>query len=318
MTPKPSGKNHCGGDLCASEDASSHHDESGCGCACELRCGPWNDWLERQSGKINPVILFRSGSLENEAEIKVALRYFPVCRYRTEVPENSLVIGRFSVLPFYHELCQDLENRNAALINPEAAHSWIAGFHWYDDLKEFTPRSWDERDFHKSGYDGPLFLKGRTNSRKAQFDKACYAKDRQAAYDVASILANDPLIGPQGIIYREFVPLKVFERCSIYGTPFANEWRLFWYRDTLLSKSYYWTNASEWAQACAVLAPDGLDLAHRAAEITKDHAAFYVMDIAETEDGRWILIEMNEGQMSGIPIERADELYSNLAKALAR
>lgn len=262
-------------------------------------------------------LLFRAGNLDQENELAIACKYFNVERLRSLVPDDSLIIGRYSVLPFYKELTEDLATCGSHLINSLAEHEWISGFHYYQDLKDYTPKSWDESEFYKSGYDGPLFLKGRTNSRKAQWGKGCYAPNRQASYEIASVLANDPLIGPQGIIYREYVPLKVFEHCPIYGTPFANEWRLFWYKDKLLSVSYYWTNASDETIAKAEFGDKGLAVARAVANIAKDRTTFFVTDVAETASGEWILIEINDGQMSGIPEDKAPDLYANLAMELA-
>ena len=265
---------------------------------------------------MTPVILFRAGNLEQEAELLVASQYFPVYRYRSEIPKDSLVIGRFSTLPYYWELEKDLKNIGSFLINSYNQHRWISSFDYYEDLKDFTPRSWDERDFYKSGYDGPLVLKGRTNSRKQLWSTQMYCKDSKAAIDVASILANDPLIGPQGIIYREYVPLKALEICPISGMPFANEWRFFFYKEWLLTAAFYWTNASEEACNKADLPSDAIYMARDIAKIASKHANFFVLDLAEKADGGWTLIEVNDGTCAGVDENRYHELYGELRKAL--
>jgi len=56
---------------------------------------------------MNPVILMRH-SLAEEEEYLAAQKYFPVHSTRASLPEDSLVIGRYSVLPYYGELCDDL------------------------------------------------------------------------------------------------------------------------------------------------------------------------------------------------------------------
>ena len=45
---------------------------------------------------------------------------------------------------------------------------------------------------------------------------------------------------------------------------------------------------------------------------------FFVMDIARTAEGKWIIIELNDGQQSGLSNVDPEELYSNLAKALKK
>jgi hypothetical protein len=43
---------------------------------------------------------------------------------------------------------------------------------------------------------------------------------------------------------------------------------------------------------------------------------FYTIDLALTEKNRWILIELNDGQMAGLSENDPNELYCNLAKAM--
>jgi len=47
-----------------------------------------------------------------------------------------------------------------------------------------------------------------------------------------------------------------------------------------------------------------------------DYANFFVLDMAETADGRWIVVEVNDGQMSGLSMCNPEELYANMADAI--
>lgn len=264
----------------------------------------------------NQCVLFRASDLAQEAELLVAQEHFDVYRYRSHVPPGTTVIGRFSVLPFYKDLVEDLAFNGSKLINSYAEHSWIANFDYYQDLRELTPRSWFEHEFRRDFYQGPFVVKGKTNSRKAHWNTKCFAQDYAALLDVASELANDPLIGPQGLIYREYVPLKTFEVCPIGGTPITNEWRFFYYRETLLSASYYWTNASDDTMTKVALTEEAYALADKIAAVTSQHATFFALDLAEKADGGWILIEVNDGQMAGVPEENWGMLYGNLRRVL--
>jgi len=44
---------------------------------------------------------------------------------------------------------------------------------------------------------------------------------------------------------------------------------------------------------------------------------YFVVDVAETDSGDWILIELNDGTMSGISENNPDVLYCNLAAVLS-
>ena len=64
------------------------------------------------------------------------------------------------------------------------------------------------------------------------------------------------------------------------------------------------------------MSEEGLAFADKVAAIASENADFFVLDIAEKEDGGWILIEVNDGQQSGLSENDPDVLFSNLAKSL--
>jgi hypothetical protein len=97
--------------------------------------------------------------------------------------------------------------------------------------------------------------------------------------------------------------------------PHTNEWRFYFLKDQLLSYGYYWSVGDCVAQAR--LEPQAIDLAQQLARIALHHATFFVLDVAQTASGEWILIEINDGQMA-VPSENdLDELYRNLKRELA-
>jgi hypothetical protein len=253
------------------------------------------------------VLLFRK-DVDSAEEFEIARQYFDVIEYRTDCPDGVLVIGRYSVLPYYRELEVDLRKMGGILVNSYRQHSWIANFEYYDVLKEFTPESWDDYDFPHCRYPGPFVVKGRTNSRKHEWNTKMFAPTKRDALLISGELMKDGLIGPQGVIYRRHVPLKVFETV-INGLPFSNEWRFFFYKEELLSYGYYWSSAED---VNRVLEPEGVAFAKEVAKIAAKHVNFFVLDIAEKEDGGWILIEVNDGQMSGLSENDPHVLYRNL------
>jgi hypothetical protein len=264
---------------------------------------------------MKPVILFRKDP-DNAKEYAVAEKYFDVCTQRGEIPVNRLVISRYATLPFHRELENDVglvSRHSSKLVNTTEQHNWIANFDYYEDLKRFTPESWNDSNFHLCQHPGPFVVKGRTNSRKFQWNTKMFAATKADALSVASDLLSDGQICDQGIIYRKFVPLKVFE-VGINDLPFSNEWRFFFYKNNLLSSGYYWSTAEHIPEkadkAC-------IDFAQQVASVVKDHVNFFVLDIAETLDGQWILIEVNDGTMSGLSENNPDELYGNLKKVFA-
>ena len=65
---------------------------------------------------MKPVIYFRD-SKETEEEFAIASKYFLTVPTRTMIPKDSLVIPRYSALPFYKELQYDTINLGSVLIN---------------------------------------------------------------------------------------------------------------------------------------------------------------------------------------------------------
>lgn len=268
---------------------------------------------------MTPVVLYRSGLGESAEELECAA-HFPVYRYRTQVPLGSLVIGRYSFLPFYDELEADVTLLGSRLINSLAQHRYIADFHYYDDLKDVTFPSWTRlEDVPLRLRSQPFVVKGRTNSRKFEWHRKMFAKDFAAAVNIAAELATDGLIGQQGVVIRQFVPLETFEE-GITGTPLTNEWRVFYYRGRRLAWGYYWGILDDWShveRATPDFECNGLPFADAIARRLVDKAPFVVLDIAKTQDGRWQVVELNDGSQAGLNgTVSPRELYGNLAKAL--
>lgn len=259
---------------------------------------------------MNPIVLFRK-ELSTEEEFNIASKYFDVVEFRSDVPPNSLVIGRYSCLPYFKELEYDLNKINSKLINSYQEHKFISNFEYYDLVKEYTFQTWFNAI--ELPDDGTQFIvKGRTNSRKFDFDTLMYAKNKAEAINIMWALNKDHLISQQGVIFRRYEPLVTYE-VGINGLPFTNEWRFFFYKDNLLSYGYYWSIADNIKYN---ISKEGLELAQHVANMVKDHATFFVLDIAEKESGGWVLVEINDGMMSGNSCCDLERLYKNLKNVL--
>ena len=89
---------------------------------------------------MQPIILFRSLELAFQYELRIVKEYFEVIEQRCACPKDRLVIGRYSVLPFYQELERDIEIMGSHLVSTGEQHRWITK-NYYRDLKEFTAES---------------------------------------------------------------------------------------------------------------------------------------------------------------------------------
>ena len=262
-------------------------------------------------------ILFRSDRTpEQEEEYDAAASFFPVYTHRTSIWDR-VVIGRYSVLPNYAELQGDLRVNNAELVHTPSQHRWIADFEYYEDLKEFTPKTYKLDQFRYCESEGPFVVKGATNSRKWRWNEHMFAANRKEALSKALGLMDDSLIGCQDILIREYVPLVTHE-IGINGLPFTEEWRLFYLYGQYVAHGFYWSTASEELVAkknAEGIEPEGMNFADEVASRLSSKI-FVAIDIAKTVDGRWILIELNDGQMSGLSEISPMTFYKGLSEAV--
>jgi hypothetical protein len=262
---------------------------------------------------MQPIILFRT-ELAFQYELRIVREYFEVIEQRCACPKDRLVIGRYSVLPFYQELQRDIEIMGSRLVNTWEEHHWIANFDYYHDLKDYTAESWDDGNIHLCSHPGPFVVKGRLSSVKHRWNSHMFAKTKRRAIEIGKELVEDATIREQGVIYRKYVPLVTYE-VGLHDLRYTNEWRIFYLGATRLSHGYYWSLAENVIQRN--LPHEGLDFADCVAKIACRRARFFTLDIAEKEEGGWILIEVNDGQSSALSENDAHVLYENLRKALA-
>lgn len=257
-------------------------------------------------------ILFRTDTSTNDELISIQNHFPGQFTLNRASCKDSLVIGRYSVLPYYRELETDLAINGCKLINSYSQHKWIAEFQYYEDLQEFTFQTWPIEELPYIKYEGPFVVKGKTNSRKFNWKTLMFAENKQAATKIALELFQDPLISKQGIIARKYEKLKTLE-IGVNGLPFTNEWRFFILDSQVVACGYYWSIAETLPEAVS----DGARaLVDKVVGVVGDKANFYVIDVAEKENGDWVMIELNDGQMSGLCTIEPDDFYRSLKEIL--
>ena len=257
-------------------------------------------------------ILFRDYP-EFAEEIEVAKKYFQVIHLRTHLPYNQVVIPRY-MYGDMRELFLDIKWCQCCGINSYRQYKWVESFEYYETLKDVTFETWDDSNFYRAP-EGEYIVKGRNKSKKEFFNKFMYVRNKLEAVKIANLLMTDSFILEQGIIYRKYTPLKTFE-IGINGLPFSNEWRFFFYKEKLLCYGYYWIQAED--ALSQEISQRGLDFARQVAKMVSGNATFYSMDTAELagEPDRWVLVELNSGEQSGLSLCDPHELYSNLRNTL--
>lgn len=259
-----------------------------------------------------PTILYRGYGLMEDEELKAAQKHFVCLKQRSHVGGSELVIGRYSVLPYYKELEEDLGSKGSRLINSHIQHRYVADlWNYVHDLGSLTFRTWNAKDMVSVPTNIPLVLKGETNSRKDLWKTHMFAKDKKDAVDVYLNLSRDNLIGQQEIYVREYVPLVKLAD-NPYGPPVTLEFRFFVAYGHVVSSGFYWSNHVPELETVPSPSQVPAEFVQKVIDQVKDKVNFFVMDIAKTESGDWMVVELNDGQMSGLSENDPKVLYKNL------
>ena len=229
----------------------------------------------------------------------------------------ELCVGRYSVLPFYTETYADLVVQGYELANSPQQHRFCADINvWSSVLGDFTPATYPASYGWDRLPEGSYVLKGVTNSRKHKWNTHMFAPTKADVPAVFARLLDDSLIAPQGIVAREYIPLRKLGD-SINGLAFTHEYRLFYWRGQFIAGGFYWSSfedAENFREVPAGARELGDRIARKIARPRPEApwARFYVLDVAETAAGEWILIEVNDGQMSGLSEIDPVEFYRAL------
>lgn len=253
---------------------------------------------------------------ENRAAVAAGFRVvFSVL----DLGAGDVVIPRYSMLPFYQDQVRDIERSGARIINSWNQHRYVADFmRWYPDLIGETPVSWPRPSDVPTNHPGPFVLKGGTNSRKGQWFTHMYARDRAGMLAVATRLQDDSLIGDQGVVVREFVWFDAL-MTQVNGMPVAREFRVFVLGTRVMGAGWYWSSVTEDMTDMGIEIPSPNEIPRdwfMKVVAATTSCPFRVIDVAQTMTGEWMVVELNDGQMSGLSDVNPDELYGNLYQAL--
>ncbi len=215
----------------------------------------------------------------------------------------------------YAALFAALRQRGVQLVNDPAQYQYA---HWFPEsypaLAAVTPQSIcipsDELDWTRlperlSPFGAqPLVVKDWVKSRKHEWDEACFipsARDGAAVERVARrfvALQGADLVG--GLVFRAFESFAPLGRHAQSGMPVTKELRLFFLDGALLFSAHYWDDQDYGALA----APPAF-----AALARQLRSRFFTLDVALRADGVWRVVEMGDGQVSGLPENAAAEAF---------
>ena len=223
------------------------------------------------------------------------------CRHPYRLDQPITAISRLGATSDYPSRFQDLCTAGTTLVHtPEQYRLTSELPAWYPLLEDLTPRSawFDEPppvSEIENRFDWPVFLKGERQTSRHQRHLSIIEHAEQYA-SVTAAWRRDPILAWQRVVCREFVPLRRVDAVeNTYMMPRSFEFRSFWWHGHCVGYGRYWT--AETYQATHVERDAMLAVAGEAA--SRLGVAFLVVDVAQTVEGQWIVIEVNDGQDAG-------------------
>ena len=214
----------------------------------------------------------------------------------------------------YRQFYKLLEEKNIILINTPGEYEryhMLPG--WYEDFKDCTVESvWEtngsvENILHNAkGLEGSYIVKDFVKSRKHEWYDACFIKDISDIPNATKVISNfvnrqgEDLVG--GIVLRKFEKLRQIGFHEKSGMPISEEYRVFIFAGRVLIIDDYWRDGESisftdeekrWIETIA----------------GKIKSNFVTMDLARKEDGSLIVMELGDGQVSGLQQIKPEQFY---------
>lgn len=225
--------------------------------------------------------------------------------YGEDISGLAIYRGWMMKPEMYRDFYQALELRGIHLINtPEEYERYHLLPGWYEDFKDETALSlWTKGNnledvIHISeALDGAYIVKDYVKSRKHEWYDACFIKNIQDKGNLETVVNNfitrqgDNLVG--GVVLRKFETLKSIGYHQQSGMPLSEEYRVFVYANKILAIDDYWMKKAninitleeyQWIESIA----------------SKINSIFVTIDIARKEDGKLMIMELGDGQVSGL------------------
>lgn len=162
-----------------------------------------------------------------------------------------------------------------------------------------------------------LIVKDFLKSRKHEWFDACFIKDAYVPSETFRVLQNFfKLQGRDfygGLVFRDFLNLKKLGQHPKTGMPLPVEFRTFFINQKPIITTRYWQNDIEYPEEIKSPPQDWLEYIGK-----KLLSPFVALDIAQSDDDKWWVIEVNDGGSAGYP-EHLDpkDFYKLLFQSLS-
>lgn len=244
-----------------------------------------------------------------------ALAYVP----EFEIPTTGIWVGYIPSVEHYSALYNAALAKGIFLVNTPAQHQLVTEFdHFYPLLKGNTPESIIvdsvadvQRVSERLGF--PVFVKGLVKSKKESGWQACVAGNESELETIVVDLLNYPAYTRGQVVVRKLVPLRRLSS-SYHQFPITREYRVFLYKQEVLGYGFYWDEQIESAHLGDQEAQAMLQLAKAASQQLQ--VPFLAIDVGQLETGEWIVIEVGDGQFSGLSGIPVLEIWGKLIQQI--
>lgn len=224
----------------------------------------------------------------------------------------------------YQKFYDGLLQKNIELINNPTQYKLC---HYlpesYELIKDYTPKStfkslnrkFDINEFKDELSvfgNKPIVIKDYVKSQKHYWKEACYIPDASNSEQVNSVVNKfielQDVDFNEGLVFREFIDLEELTNHSASGMPLTKEFRIFVRNNEVMSTYKYW-DEGDYNNVKPIL--------NRFQDVLqKIDSQLFTMDIAKKKDGEWIIVELGDGQVAGLP-DNADkkEFYNKLKES---
>lgn len=270
------------------------------------------------------VVLFLTDLLDPKApdfeytkEYQAAKSYFPVglidqqklfekntVALNCQITQDTIYIYRGWMLKpgLYAKLVNFIQSQGGKMLNNlveyEATHllpNWAIGqdqlkTRWTSDLSDASICQLLKQ------FNGAVTIKDFVKSQKYEWDEAFYIPNTNDTIHALQVVHNfverqgTELVG--GLVMRKFVELKSLGKHQKSNTPIFEEYRAFYLNNVPLTVINYWTEKK------IALSPADQKLIQLSGKEIPSN--FYTIDFARKANGQLIIMEMGDGQVSGL------------------
>jgi ATP-grasp domain, R2K clade family 3 len=144
---------------------------------------------------------------------------------------------------------------------------------------------------------GPVIVKDYVKSQKHYWHEACFIPSAADAAAVERVvrrfleLQGDSL--NEGLVFREFVAFEPLAEHSRSGMPMTREFRMFVRDGEVRCCAPYWGEGRY--EGAVPSADEFSDVTRRV------QSRFFSMDAARRRGGAWMIVELGDGQVAGLP-----------------